>query len=539
MIARSTGRLSLRLGVAVGGLLTALLVVPSPSAAAASPPGAAERPRSGPAAGPDRRVHRDTVEVKIGIPQQTLDALREAPRRTSAGRPADPGRRPQSDDRPGRPRSSPPAGRLSVTRAESLARKAAADQVRLTEPASSGAAAAAEASSGAGDRLAPPVGDQPPTDLVDRCFASGAEQGIGRVFNRFTYCRRIDLVATYYEIDAQGNPVEEEGTTTAKLEVFGQGDQTQRRVRLFSRIQEDSVDYDWGPIDNIFVAPNVPLSLIGQCVQGPEVCAATRGAATFPWVVWDNSSDWFYWDVFNREEIGEGRDLISYNQWFVEAFTRDNEYQTLVPGRTPSRLARCDSARYFKRGSAQFPQACVFSEVTPHLTYRLDSNVRSVAFHIFTAQEFPNRTYPLLVPDGVPPPRDKRIPGKYLPGDPDAPGLHRITKELHPGETLANRNNKNGACFKTGPARDDYLDTGLPVRPQPPAEQCDEYPFASTLEGAGHPFWDFSVRAVPQGDNSAAGGQLSSYYVNDRVLAWDPTLDRPDQTNDRFYVNIE
>ncbi|MGV9732410.1 NucA/NucB deoxyribonuclease domain-containing protein, partial [Streptomyces albogriseolus] len=27
-------------------------------------------------------------------------------------------------------------------------------------------------------------------------------------------------------------------------------------------------------------------------------------------------------------------------------------------------------------------------------------------------------------------------------------------------------------------------------------EQCDEYPFASTLEGAGKASWDFSVKSV-------------------------------------------
>jgi hypothetical protein len=536
MSAQSKRRFLRRRGLWITGLVVGLVVVPSLGSAAA-PPGASVQSVhqvGGPTAGvdPDGPARRERVEVKIGIPQETLDALRERPRGASAGQPLEPQQRARPSGGPGRSGGTPSGRRLSVTRAESLARRSAAAQAGLVGERPAGKVAAAPLP-------APPVGDQPPADLVDQCFAAGAEEGIGRVFNRFTYCRRIDLVATYYEIDAQGVPVEEEGTTTAKLEVFGQGDETQRRVRLFSRIQEDSVDYDWGPIDNIFVAPNVPLSLIGQCVQGPDVCAATRGAATFPWATWDNNSDWFYWDVLNREEIGEGRDLISYNQWFVEAFTEDNKYQTLVPGRTPRRLVRCDSANYFNRGTARYPRACVFSEVTPRLTYRLDSDVRSVAFHIFTAQDFPNRTYPLLVPDGVPPPRDKRIPGKYLPDDADAPGLHRITKELHPGEILANRDNKDGACYKTGPLRNEYLDTGLPVRPQTPAEQCDEYPFASTLEGAGHPYWDFSVRAVPQVDNSAAGGQLSSYYVNDRMLAWDPGLDRPEESNDRFYVNIE
>jgi hypothetical protein len=44
---------------------------------------------------------------------------------------------------------------------------------------------------------------------------------------------------------------------------------------------------------------------------------------------------------------------------------------------------------------------------------------------------------------------------------------------------------------------------------------------------------------VPQRDNSIAGGLLISHYTNDRVLAWDQGLRRPDEVNDRFYVNVE
>jgi hypothetical protein len=103
----------------------------------------------------------------------------------------------------------------------------------------------------------------------------------------------------------------------------------------------------------------------------------------------------------------------------------------------------------------------------------------------------------------------------------------------------ANEEHKNGACYKEGPFAAVYLDTGLPTRPNTPAEQCDEYPFGSTLEGANHPDWDFSVLAVPQRDNSVAGGLLRSWYTDDRILARDASLPTPDITNDEFSVNIE
>ncbi len=138
-----------------------------------------------------------------------------------------------------------------------------------------------------------------------------------------------------------------------------------------------------------------------------------------------------------------------------------------------------------------------------------------MAEHLYIAFNQPRSTYPLLAPPGQPWPRDKKIPGKYDPADQDAPGLHRITKKLHPDETKANKDRTN------------------------PGEQCDEYPFASTLEGAGKASWDFSVKSVPAKDNRVAGGMPRECYVDDRMLAWDEGLDRPSETNDRFHMKID
>jgi hypothetical protein len=112
--------------------------------------------------------------------------------------------------------------------------------------------------------------------------------------------------------------------------------------------------------------------------------------------------------------------------------------------------------------------------------------------------------------------------------------LHRITKE--DPEYKDNGDHKDGACYGTGPYSDLYLGLGLPEPPQSGVEECDEYPFASTLEGAANPVWDFSVRAVLDFQNSTAGGRLGQYYFGDRVLRYDFGLS--DQLNDRFYVNI-
>ncbi|WP_285506884.1 NucA/NucB deoxyribonuclease domain-containing protein [Actinokineospora sp. NBRC 105648] len=455
------------------------------------------------------------TKAVVGIPQDQLDQLRA---KAKDGKQAT---RPEQPQAAGRQPSDKPEPVTTVPLAES------ARQARVS---------AAQHAVDTGTAAAAPIGNRPDAALLDACFKGSSNGEFGRIHNRFTHCVRASMEVEYWSVNQQGVPIRKEGVTKATLEIFTQGDDTQRRVRSFARVQRDSVDYDWGWFDNLFVAPNVPLSIMNQCAQGSDVCFANDGAATMPWIVWDNSDFWFHWDVYNREESGAARDKVSYNHWYFEYFTDFPPYKTLQRGRTEARQLRCDSATYFNFGSTRYPKACVFSEVTSRLTYHLDSDHRSVALHIFGAQTRPNETYPLLVPPGTPAPRDKRIPGEFQPTNPNAPSLHRITSVLQPGETKANEEHKQGACYKEGPYAAEYLDTGLPVRPNPPAEQCDEYPFASTLEGAANPFWDFSVRAVPQRDNSVAGGLLITHYVQDRVLAWDQDL--AEVANDRFYVEI-
>ena len=110
-----------------------------------------------------------------------------------------------------------------------------------------------------------------------------------------------------------------------------------------------------------------------------------------------------------------------------------------------------------------------------------------------------------------------------------------------------NEAEKNRACGRIYP----YGRNGLPPKPAAtalvPSWECDEYPFASTLEGAGSWAWDFSVMWVPATQNNAAGQALKRYYFMDRILyggtnraalrpAEDPDL--PVRPWDQFYVEI-
>ncbi|MDT9688861.1 hypothetical protein Q5762_10925 [Streptomyces sp. P9(2023)] len=165
----------------------------------------------------------------------------------------------------------PPAARrpLSLLRASQLS----AQHANTYRQATTNDAATLSAAS----RAPAPIGEEPAAARLAECFnAGGAGQGNGRIHDRFTYCLRIDIVVSYFKI-SKDKPPEHLGDTYGTLEVFAQGDNLQRRVRVFSRIQENSVRYDWNkPGDNIWIAPYLALGLLGQCdAKSSDLCSAT------------------------------------------------------------------------------------------------------------------------------------------------------------------------------------------------------------------------------------------------------------------------
>lgn len=61
--------------------------------------------------------------------------------------------------------------------------------------------------------------------------------------------------------------------------------------------------------------------------------------------------------------------------------------------------------------------------------------------------------------------------------------------------------------------------------------ECDEFPFASSYEGAAAPQYEanypygYSVKYIPGASNSSAGTKLGNWYSFDRIL-----------DGDRYYV---
>ncbi|WP_327040983.1 PKD domain-containing protein [Micromonospora ureilytica] len=383
---------------------------------------------------------------------------------------------------------------------------------------------------------AAPGNDLPTSPLEgdqNECLnAAGADSDYGRVHNRYLYCLKSDTNVHYWEVDNKGNPVEEVGTSKINFLVMAYGSKQSRSIRVFLKTIEDSAAYDWGPIDNITKAPKQHLVVDVRCINNvldDTRCVLGGYAVSKTFGDWDDGPDWVSWDITSTKPTQSESD-VDYkwlHEWQITfQGGAEDEYKTIAPGHTASRSMRCDSAAYFNRPKQ--PEACIFNDVIPHLEYSTQDKgpkptdgVAEVAVHIREAQDNPNATYPL-----VSPPRDKRIPGKFT-GSRNDPPLHRIPNT--DPKYKENGVHKNAACYGNGTERDNYIGLGLPTPPDTSYQDCDEYPFASTSEGAANTNWDFSVKAVNLSQNRRAGRRLGEYFSSDRILQYD---------RDAFYVNI-
>ncbi|MFF4828885.1 NucA/NucB deoxyribonuclease domain-containing protein [Streptomyces sp. NPDC001312] len=113
---------------------------------------------------------------------------------------------------------------------------------------------------------------------------------------------------------------------------------------------------------------------------------------------------------------------------------------------------------------------------------------------------------------------DPKVSGKLIPGS-IASGK-TLSRLYDKWDTAAgeqkNRNTAamDRACATIKPSNTDGLD-------------CDEYPFASTWEGAGSGP-NFSVKYLDSTQNRSAGSQLGDWYTKDGILH-----------KDSFYVAID
>lgn len=158
---------------------------------------------------------------------------------------------------------------------------------------------------------------------------------------------------------------------------------------------------------------------------------------------------------------------------------------------------RCDSATYINQGLTRRPDGCIFDRVTPvfQSMSRTDPRHGVAATHIYDALNSPATTYPTLA--------GKITPGKV--------GSGRYTTRLYhdTARRTANRNAAVAACLRLDP---NYARRGL---------TCDEFPFATTREGAAVGDNRFSVRIMTRSQNASGGGVWSDWLYRDRILDGD------------------
>jgi hypothetical protein len=340
--------------------------------------------------------------------------------------------------------------------------------------------------------------------------APGAAAPGGRVHNRFLWCQRM---ATPLVMLVDGVP-ENAGRVNAEAVAYGRDDGN-RSVEVFYR--STSVEFFGNPEVNpttIFMV-SIDCQDVSSGPFTPPACAVEGARAAQTLATWELNHEPFRWVVTSDETASLNPDRVSRHR-FKFNFQFETDGRLSDTAEDAFHTIRCDSATYFTFR----PKACILDDVLPHLQYSAapGSSVRGVAEHILKAFTVPSGTFPLPVPTGS----NKIIPGKYT-GNPSDPGLHRIVYKSPVWQ--ANSAEKDRACNLRPP----YENTGLdPQQYDRTTQDCDEFPFASTAEGAASPFWDFSVLGVNRSQNRCAGAALKNFYMEDRIL----------HNEDTFWVEI-
>ncbi len=315
----------------------------------------------------------------------------------------------------------------------------------------------------------------------------------GFVKNHFEFCRWGFNTLT--KLTGQGTVA---GQVIFKETEVGEGSNEKRTGRIHIKVTDLKVSG---------VFRGAGMTLAPSATGHPGACTTTFGASAnynAPLAAWNGTT--LVYDINGSALSGDQtrRDKpVSCNfrsNWKVDGPQGASDWY-----RGPDQGMRMDSADYLKvfgKGG----EGAIFNRVTPWFAYDYnDASVRQVAEHIFSAYTNPASTEPRIEPA-------KKIPGWRG----SATMLTRNYRDFNAASTqIADRNEsaKNSACRRMAKGNPSY--------------QCDEFPFASTKEGAGSGE-NFSVRYVPDSANLSAGGKLSAWYAQDRIL-----------DGDKFQVHIE
>jgi hypothetical protein len=174
---------------------------------------------------------------------------------------------------------------------------------------------------------------------------------------------------------------------------------------------------------------------------------------------------------------------------------------------------RCDSSREI----LLYSSGCVLTSLRPVLIFtENNSNEIFSARHVWTALYNSAQTWP-KEQNG---PR-KSIPGGFLPYAPGCPVGACLEK--------AERTVIHGPTGKL--LSDAHRDVAIPqcrrIRPYWKPDSCDEFPFATTYQGAAYAGYNYSVAIIPGDDNCSSGSTTNQWYQRNRIL-----------DKDKFWVDV-
>ncbi|MBO1417408.1 NucA/NucB deoxyribonuclease domain-containing protein [Streptomyces sp. FH025] len=317
-----------------------------------------------------------------------------------------------------------------------------------------------------------------------------AENGV--VIDHFNFCRHRYTGAIHYE---NGKV---KGTLDYRETQVGSGSRGNREALISAELTEFKMAGSFNQSSNLTVYMGT------NAKQGQTACRAA--GATNP--ITNTVAKWMGngfigWSILSDEAQGTGDEKIVDCMWLLyQRAAPSGENWTNWYG-APYQDLRFDSASYLPS-----KLGVIFSRVTPVMQYsRTDPLVKGVAEHIYTAFTNPNSTLP-ATSNGA----------KVIPGNIKSTPPSLITR-LYPGANpIADQAYKDNRAV---------VSAACSSLPHNPGEECDEFPFASTWEGAGRGDGNFSVRYVDGTQNGNAGTALAVWYGSDRILH-----------NDKFGVSI-
>ncbi|MFE0804072.1 hypothetical protein [Streptomyces sp. NPDC058812] len=373
-----------------------------------------------------------------------------------------------------------------------------------------------------------------PADIYDytnweECGANSdaASQDAGWIKNRYSYCQKHLLFMPAFECGLFPPQCKISGVYSSTNTLIGYG-----KVGG----HEDHPNFRWADfrlkVENIvttgpFAGSGADLSAAIECegtytdedsnLNDDHACYAHENEETEKTINEWRVNDEAYFDIASQaissdplwgEQIATGVFHIEYEfdlPWYFQ----------IIDTESPEGGMRFDSAWYLqshKLGS-------VFDRAVPGMSYtKSDAEVAGVAIHLEDARANPGATMPTQA--------DKHLAGG-TPGDP----IHRLAQAK--GEKQSFRYDENRRIVRNFCATKAMQDLKATLPENQGPYDCDEYPMASTYEGAGRHLFPnepyggaqyerhYSARWVNSEVNQEAGRRLGRWYDVDRLLDQD------------------